>query len=167
MSKASTLVIVSVAVLACAATASATEGGHRETAASATSVLVTRSNGDLPTTAFSRALSSEPPLRIENVRLVSAPAETPQPSVVLKFDVFNDTTQRLTDVIMRVSFVEKRQEDIDTASPRVIVGPVTVRVGEILRAGYIISYEMLFRNLSPECNCAPRVEVLSARLIAD
>ena len=165
MCKEGTFIVVSVAVLAWAATARATDRGDRETAASATSVHVTRSNGDLSTTA-SKALS-EPCLQIENVRLVSSPAEAPQPSVVLKFDVFNDTTQRLTDVVMRVSFVEKRQDNIDTASPRVIVGPVTIRVGEILRAGYILSYEMLFRNLSRECNCAPRIEILSARLMAD
>ena len=166
MCKEGTFIVVSVAVLAWAATARATDRGDRETAASATSVHLTRSNGDRPTTAFSKAFS-EPRLQIENVRFVRAPAEAPQPSVVLKFDVFNDTTQRLTDVVMRVSFVEKRQDNVDTASPRVIVGPVTIRVGEILRAGYILSYEMLFRNLSRKCNCAPRIEILSARLTAD
>ena len=81
--------------------------------------------------------------------------------------MLNDTSLRLTDVVMRVSFLEKRADDIDATPARVVVGPVTVRVGEALRAGYVLSYEMLFRNLSSDCDCAPRVEIVSARLLPD
>jgi hypothetical protein len=52
---------------------------------------------------------------------------------------------------MRVSFLEELPDDVP-ATLRVVVGPVTVRVGETLQAGYVLSYEMVFRNLSPDCN---------------
>jgi hypothetical protein len=124
------------------------------------------SSDGTPTVIVARPLLQGPLLQIENLRLVAPPAQVPQPSAVLKFDVFNDTESRLTDVVMRVSFLEKQTEESQTA-PRVVVGPVTVRVGESMQAGHVVSYEMLFRNLSFDCDCAPRVEILSARLLPD
>jgi hypothetical protein len=85
----------------------------------------------------------------------------------LKFDVFNDTSLRLTDVVMRVSFLEKQAPDIADVPARVLVGPVTVRVTAVLQAESVLSYEMLFRNLSSDCDCSPSVEILSARLLPD
>jgi hypothetical protein len=105
--------------------------------------------------------------QIENLRLDDAPDDAPQPSVVLKFDVFNNSSARLTDVILKVSFLEKPLSEGLTIPARVLVGPVTVRVGEILQSGFTLSYEILFRNLSAECDCLPRVEILSARSLSN
>ena len=164
---ASSFVIGSLAVLACVASPRATERGPLESAPSTTPVQLARSSRDLPTIVDVKPLMNEPLLQIENLRLESAPAKAPQPSVLLKFDVLNDTSLPLTDLVMRVSFLEKPADETGTATSRVLVGPVTVRVGETLAAGYVISYEMLFRNLSFDCDCAPRVEILSARQLPD
>jgi hypothetical protein len=105
-------------------------------------------------------------LRIEQLRVVTL-LEGPQPSVVLKFDVLNDSPSRLTDVVIRVSFVESNQDEIDEIPAKVVGGPVTIRVREALPAGYVLSYEMRFRDLTPGCDCSPRVEILSARSLPD
>ena len=107
----------------------------------------------------------EPSLLVHNLRLAAAPANEHRPSALLKFDVLNHTALWPTDVVMRVSFVERRLDESDIEPARVIVGPVTVEVDETLQAGYTLSYEMLFRNLSPDCDCSPRVEIISARLL--
>ena len=132
---------------------------------SLTSDQLTQSKHDELTVIVATPLTGEPLLQIENLRLVTPPAKAPQPSALLKFDMLNPTALPLTDVVMRVSFFEKRRDEIDAAPPRVVVGPVTVRVDETLQAGYVLSYEMLFRNMSSDCDCSPRVEVLSARLL--
>jgi hypothetical protein len=108
-----------------------------------------------------------PLLRIKQLRVVTSPEEAPQPSVVLKFDVLNDSPSSLTDVVIRVSFVESGPDEIDEIPAKVVAGPVTIRVREALPAGYVLGYEMLFRNLVPECDCSPRVEILSARSLPD
>jgi hypothetical protein len=108
-----------------------------------------------------------PSLKVEKLRLDPSPKEAPQPSALLKFDVLNDTRSRLADVVMRVSFVERDTHEIEASPARVLVGPFTIRVHETLPAGYVLSYELLFRNLSPECDCSPRVEILSAHVLSD
>ena len=100
--------------------------------------------------------------RRDTQTMVVASLRTPS---LLKFDVLNHTALWLTDVVMRVSFVETRVDESDIEPARVIAGPVTVEVDETLQAGYTLSYEMLFRNLSPDCDCSPRVEIISARLL--
>lgn len=111
--------------------------------------------------------TDRPSLRVEKLRLGPSPKEAPQPSALLKFDVLNDTRSRLADVVMRVSFVENDQDEGDASPARVIVGPFTIRVPETLPAGYVLSYELLFRNLSLECDCSPRVAILSAHVLPD
>ena len=167
MCRTRSFVTIGLAVLVCVASAHATGRANRETGTPITSGQLKRSNRDLPTVVVVTPFTKEPLVQIENLRLETAPAKVPQPSALLKFDVLNDTSPPLTDVVMRVSFLEKRaNEDADTPA-RVVVGPVTIRVGETLGAGYVLSYEMLFRNLSSDCDCAPRVEILSARLVPD
>lgn len=167
MYRMSSFAITALAVLAGVPSAHAAERAHGGTSRSATSGQLTRSNGDAPTVVVVKPMINEPLLQIENLRLESASPKAPQPAALLKFDMLNDTSLPLTDVVMRVSFLEKRAGDIETVPARVVVGPVTVRVGETLRAGYVLSYEILFRNLSSDCACAPRVEILSARLLPD
>jgi hypothetical protein len=106
-------------------------------------------------------------LHIENLQVETAPAEVPEPSALLKFDMLNSSVLPLRDVIVRVSFFEKHTSDTEAMPGRIVVGPVTVRVKETIEAGYVLRYEMLFRNLSSDCDCAPRVEVLSTRLLPD
>jgi hypothetical protein len=113
------------------------------------------------------ASAGGPLLRIEQLRVITLPEGAPQPSVVLKFDVLNDSPSRLTDVVIRVSFVESNLDEIDEIPAKVVGGPVTIRVRETLPTGYVLSYEMRFRDLTPDCDCSPRVEILSARSLPD
>ena len=110
---------------------------------------------------------SHPLCHIENVRFEPAPLTKGSPSVVLKFDVFNDSETRLTDFVMRVSFVEKRFSDDAESQPRILVGPVTFTTRDVVEPGYVLGYEMRFRNLSTECGCIPSVQLLSARSLTD
>jgi hypothetical protein len=134
---------------------------------SPTADQVTRSNRDAGTVVIVNPLTNRPLLQIENLRLDNPPPKVPQPAALLKFDVFNDTSLRLTDVVLRVSFLEEQAPDTAGVPARVLVGPVTVRVKTELQAESVLSYEMLFRNLSADCNCSPSVEILSARLLPD
>jgi hypothetical protein len=127
-----------------------------------------RLGGDVSTAAAAAKPSDSKPLcHVENVRLEPAPLTKGSPSAILKFDVVNDTDTRLTDFSMRVSFVEKPLSDDAESPPRILVGPVTFTAREVLDGGYILSYEMLFRNLSPECECQPSVQLLSTRQLTD
>jgi hypothetical protein len=114
-----------------------------------------------------RQLTSQSRLQVKNLRLDSAPPEASQPSAILKFDVFNDASVPLADVVMRISFLKKRLPGASETPDRVVVGPVTIRLGQTLQAGFAVSYQMLFRNLSSDCGCSPRVEILSARVLVD
>jgi hypothetical protein len=171
MSTAVTSIAVSLGLLGFAtapraADASAVEAARRPIA-SPTSDQVTRSKRDASTVVIVTPLTNQPLLQIENLRLDNPPPKVAQPAALLKFDVFNDTSLRLTDVVMRVSFLEKQAPDIADVPARVLVGPVTVRVTAVLQAESVLSYEMLFRNLSSDCDCSPSVEILSARLLPD
>ena len=119
-----------------------------------------QSHHDARTVIVVKSLTVPSLLQIENVSLEAASTRAPQPSTILKFDVFNDSPSRLTDVVMNVSFVEKQLPERFTTPARVLVGPVTIRVAEILQAGYTLRYEMLFRNLSSDW-IAPRASRFS------
>jgi len=110
---------------------------------------------------------SHPLCHVENVRFEPAPLTKGSPSAVLKFDVFNDSETRVTDFVMRVSFVEQRLSDDAESQPRILVGPVTFTTRDVVQPGYVLGYEMLFRNLSTECGCIPSVQLLSARSLTD
>jgi hypothetical protein len=158
MVKSSLLAVSLVTGLACAASVNAAQ---RDTP----STTLARPAPQRDTRTMIVAPLRKASLLVQNLRLVAAPAKEFEPSALLKFDVLNHTALWLTDVVMRVSFVEKRPDESDLDRARVIVGPATVEVKEILQAGYMLSYEMLFRNLSPDCDCSPRVEIVSARLL--
>jgi hypothetical protein len=107
------------------------------------------------------------PLRVAHVRLEPAPAMKTLPFSVLKFDLFNVSSNRLTDVVLEISIVEKPDPDQVLGSRRVLVGPFTVRGSVVLESGYSINYEMLLRNFSSDCSCVANVDVLSVRSLPD
>jgi hypothetical protein len=60
---------------------------------------------------------------------------------LLKFDILNKNASRLTDVAMRVSFVDKtlnQTDQVEPPPPRVVVGPVTIRVEEPFQAESVL-----------------------------
>lgn len=157
---------VGVALFASVASIEAARLAHQG-AGSQPSEQRTPPKGDTAMATAVRPLVGKAWLSVENLRLETAPAKLPEPSSLLKFDMLNESVLPLSDVVVRVSFSEEQAEDAEATPRRVVVGPVTVRVHETIEAGYALSFEMLFRNLSSECGCTPRVEILSARLLFD
>jgi hypothetical protein len=111
--------------------------------------------------------TSAAPLRVENVRLEAAPGTETVPSAVLKFDVFNVSPKRQTDLLLEISITEKSAFKPVLAPRRVLVRPFKIRGNFVLEAGYTINYEMLLRHLSTDCDCVATVDVLSMRALPD
>src|SRR4051794_10053874 len=66
-----------------------------------------------------------PTLRVEHVRLEPETATSVAPSSVLKFDLFNVSANKLTDMVLEISILER--PDRDGGARRVLVRPFTVR----------------------------------------
>ena len=108
----------------------------------------------------------EPPtptsmVTIKNVRLRSAPATEPAPSAILEFDILNQAGMTVTDLVFEVSIAQKPEPDHAPGPKHVVAGPFTIKGTIDLDAGYTIAYEVLLRNLSSDCSCAPEVHVVS------
>jgi hypothetical protein len=108
-----------------------------------------------------------PPISIAKVRLDPAPPGEKKNSAVLKFQVSNESSNTLTDIVFEISIVEELQrEHLDTPS-RVLAGPFEVRGTIVLDPGYTADCEVLLRNVSSECSCGANVRVLSVRALPD
>jgi hypothetical protein len=83
----------------------------------------------------------------------------------VEFELVNESANRLTDVVLQLSVVEKQQAAGGLPRPRVLVAPFTIRGAVVLESGYRIDYEVLLRNLSADCACVATVEALSARSV--
>jgi hypothetical protein len=106
-------------------------------------------------------------LKIQNVRLDSSAAAAPAPSAILRFDVVNESSNRVTDFVLEISILEKPRATGAPIRPRVLVRPFTIQGAVVLESGYTMNYEMVLRNLSSDCSCRVIVEVLSARPVTN
>lgn len=108
---------------------------------------------------------AEAPLEIARVSLGPPPPGENANSAVLKFEMSNRSSSTLTDIVFEASIVEEPQpERIDILSS-VLAGPFVVRGKMVLDPGYTADCELLLRGVSPTCECAARVRVLSFRSI--
>lgn len=101
-------------------------------------------------------------LRIENVRLERSPADAPAPSALLKFDMVNEGTLRLRDILIEIAIFEKAQTLTGGLKPRLIVRPFTIKGHVTIEPSYTVNFEMLLRNVSSECPCEADVSVVFA-----
>jgi hypothetical protein len=85
-----------------------------------------------------------------------------EPAAMLKFDLTNDGIVAVEDVIVRIAIFEKQLDDV-VALPRAVVRPVDIRTRATIQPGFTVEYEMLFHNLAADCNCEPRITLVSAR----
>lgn len=119
---------------------------------------------------FRRAIKKSatlPSLGIAKIRLDPPEPGVQENSAVLKFQVSNESSSKLTDIVLEVSIVEEpRRGPLDTPR-RVLAGPFAIRGKIVLDAGYTADCEILLRNISPTCRCAPKVRVVSFRSIRD
>jgi hypothetical protein len=80
--------------------------------------------------------------------------------------MLNDGASRLTNIVVEVSVNRVRKDD-SNLPPDVLVRPFLVREKVVLLPGYSIEYEVRFQNLAPDCECVPRVEVVSVEALAE
>ena len=125
--------------------------------------VLTKTVAQLTSTQDSTA-SSQPPaseLRVRNLRLDEPSLEISRPAALLRFDLLNDSPDRVTDVLLEIAIVEKPPQT--AGSRRLIAGPITMRGYATIEPGYTVEYKVLLRNLSSDCACEPQVSVVSAR----
>jgi hypothetical protein len=104
--------------------------------------------------------SDTSPLSIDDIELRPAPDIDGAPSAFIAFNVTNEGWQRVTDIVIEVSIVEKQRRP--DARRKVLVGPFTIRGKASLDPGNALSYEMRLRNLSSDCNCLGTAKIVSS-----
>ena len=106
-------------------------------------------------------------LRISNLRIEDAFPSEEKPSAVLKFHTLNRGTTTITDIVFAISIVRKPRGGQADDRPRLLAGPFTIWGNVVLEPGYTADYEMLLRNVSPDCRCTATVAIVSARSVPD
>jgi hypothetical protein len=114
-----------------------------------------------------KILGADRSLRVHRIRLEAGPAAAPSPSSTLKFEMLNDGASRLRNIVVEVSVVKRVREVEPKLPAEVVVRPFIVRENVVLQPGYSIEYEVRFQNLAPDCDCVPRVDVVSVEALAD
>lgn len=106
-------------------------------------------------------------VRVHHIRLEPGPPAAPSASSTLKFEMLNDGASRLRNIVVEVSVVKRAGTDESNRPADVVVRPFIVRENVVLLPGYSIEYEMRFQNLAPDCDCVPRVDVVSVEALAE
>jgi hypothetical protein len=101
------------------------------------------------------------PLKVQNIRFESGPNTDASSSVTLKFDMVNASSSGLTNIVLEISILRKRQQEGPDAPPNVLVHPFVVREQVVLQPGYSMEYELRFQNLSANGDCVAQVDVIS------
>jgi hypothetical protein len=101
-------------------------------------------------------------LRVSNARLLRADDAAPD-VVVLTFDLWNEATGAVTDLVLALGVQETATLPDGAKSHRLVVGPVALRSAAVLEPGASASYEVRLQNVPAGCACAPWVEIESVR----
>lgn len=102
---------------------------------------------------------------IRNIKLEPAPPIDQLPSAHVKFELYNDGSDSVTDIVLRLSLIERSRNHPKT-QPTVVAGPVTIRSKAFLSPGYSLAFEITLRNVSADCRCVPTIDVVDARFVA-
>jgi hypothetical protein len=87
----------------------------------------------------------------ENIRLESPPPTEPPPSTLLKFDLFNRRSTALTELVLEIAVIEKREPEPSSPEGRALAGPFRIRGDVVIEPGYSIEFSLLLRNLRSGC----------------
>jgi hypothetical protein len=112
------------------------------------------------------ATSDDVFVSLRHVRLEASPPIDEVPSATLKFDVHNEGTMDLADVELSISLLGPPIKGT-TALRELLVRPFSIRLNTVVLAGYILKYEIRLRNLSAECDCVPKFQLVKARAVAN
>lgn len=80
--------------------------------------------------------------------------------------MLNDGASRLRNIVLEVSVVKRVRKDESNPPAEVLVRPFIVRGNVVLLPGYSIEYEMRLQNFAPDCDCEPRVDVVSVEALS-
>lgn len=106
-------------------------------------------------------------LTVEKVRLEAAASIDAEPAATLRFDLFNSTPQRLTEIVVEISVTAGSPSEPGPATSRMLVRPFRIQGDVVLEPGYSVGFEVLLRRLSADCECAAKVRVVSVRFLLD
>jgi hypothetical protein len=104
-------------------------------------------------------------IAVRHIRVEAAMPVDGSPSVVLKFDVHNDGSANVTDIVLSVSL--RKSGTTKSVEPAVGVQPFTITIPNVLLSGYSFDYEIRLRNVSLDAANAPEIEVVDARRAVD
>jgi hypothetical protein len=103
-------------------------------------------------------------LVVRNIEFERGPSIDAMPSTDVTFELLNDTLSRYKDIVLEVSVIQGPAQLPANTKPTVIVGPLTLRTNVALEPGYMMIFEIRFRNLAADCDCDVSVDVASAVL---
>jgi hypothetical protein len=104
---------------------------------------------------------------VRHVRLSPALPIGDLPSAVMRFDVQNRGSREVMDIDVKVVLVAASLDDRAPRSPMVLAGPFTVRTRRALMPGERFDYEIRLRNLTSECDCLAKVDVIGAHFTSE
>jgi hypothetical protein len=104
-------------------------------------------------------------IAIRHVRLEEATPIDGTPTVLLKFDLHNEGWASVTDIVLSVSL--RTAENGKPLEPLTRVRPFTIKIPNVLLAGYSFDYEIRLRNVSLDTASAPEIEVVEAQRVVD
>ena len=120
---------------------------------------ITRSSLDLPGSDVADGIA------VRHIRVEAATPVDGTPSVVLKFDLHNGGWTSVTDIVLSVSL---RNSDSETPIELpASVRPFTIKIRNVLLAGYSFDYEIRLRNVSLDTAKTPEIEVVDAQRAVD
>ena len=94
------------------------------------------------------------PLRVQRVGLEPAP---PMSTVARGPCIRVRSVQSKREPTCRPVTADRNRREAEPFAPRrILVGPFTIRGEVVLEASYILTYEMLLRNFSSDCNCVAK-----------
>jgi hypothetical protein len=103
-------------------------------------------------------------IAIRHIRLEPSTPVDGSPSVVLKFDLHNEGWTSVTDIVLEVSL---RTRGGESAIEQPSVRPFTIKIRNVLMAGYSFDYEIRLRNVSLDTAKTPEIEVVDAHRAVD
>jgi hypothetical protein len=103
-------------------------------------------------------------IAIRHIRVEPSTPIEGSPSVVLKFDLHNEGWTSVTDIVLSVSM---RKDEQGRALEPARVQPFTIKIRNVLLAGYSFDYEIRLRNVSLDSASAPEIEVVDAHRVVD
>ena len=102
------------------------------------------------------------PIQIGNVRFEAGPHPDTS-AVLLKFDVSNTSPRTLTRPLLEITIFEKASTAVPPKVRLALAGPFLLRAETVLEPGFIMTCELLLRNLSAPCQCDAAVSLVSVR----